>query len=460
MDAGLLRALCFVVLACAAHASCSSDMSCSLNGVCAHPTGQCVCDTAWTGDRCQTLRVLPADRASGLRLRGNTDRSDDATAGSSSSSAVPAAPSSSSSSSTGGAGVPPRNISTWGGAVQYSEEDGLWHMWASQMRGFCGIQSWSTNSQVVHATASSPRGAYALAPTAGGTGANSSIVWPRFAHEADVTRGPGGEWVMYFVMNPAPEAEEDCSNLTTTRATTASHKAAAAGGLVGSGNLRYRGDQPTYMSVAQSAVGPWSSPQVVIPVNNFSNADSNLAAVIRTNGSVVGLWRVRTFPAAAPGGSSRIHLLTASDWRDPASYTVAREELFPGVGYRGTEDPHVYRDARGGFHAIFHHMDDADCPNVDDLPACGAHAFSADGRAWTYGGVAFGRSVTFTDTGAAFDFVRRERPHMIFGKDGTTPVAVTNGVAFADQPAPAPYDKESATYTVLQPVNAPASALR
>ena len=71
-------------------------------------------------------------------------------------------------------------------------------------------------------------------------------------------------------------------------------------------------------------------------------------------------------------------------------------------------------------------MDDADCPNVDDLPACGAHAFSADGRAWTYGGVAFGRSVTFTDTGAAFDFVRRERPHMIFAEGTRTIIGLVN----------------------------------
>lgn len=410
--------------------SCASDLDCSLNGLCTPSTGVCVCDAAWRGDKCQTLRVLPAERSSGLRLRGTTDRS------------------------AADAGVAPslRNISTWGGAVQHCEEDGLWHMWASQMIGFCGIQSWSTNSQVVHATSDSPTGMYKLAPTSGGTGINSSVVWPRFAHEPDVTRGPSGEWVMYFVMNPAPEAAEDCTN------TSASAEAVRSGGS-GGNSLRYRGDQPTYMSMARSAVGPWSPPQVVIPVNNFSNADSNLAAVITGNGSVVGLWRVRTFPPAAVGGSSRIHLLTASDWSDPSTYVVAREELFPDVGYRGTEDPHVYRDARGGFHALFHHMDDADCADVDELPACGAHAFSADGVAWTYGGVAFGRTVTFTDTGAAFDFARRERPHMVFAKDGTTPVAVTNGVAFANQPAPAPYDTESATYTLLQPINTPSGAL-
>ena len=424
-------------------ASCTSDSDCSLNGVCNVTSGTCACDAAWLGARCQTLHLLPAERSSGLRLRGSTDAS--------------AAPSA----ITTQAPVL-RNISTWGGAVQYSEEDGLWHMWASQMVGFCGIQSWSTNSQLVHATSDTPTGTYSLAPSVASmeingsrpSGINNSVVFPRFAHEADVTRGPNGEWVMYFVMNKAPDAAEECN--TTTGVSVAQ---IPAGERRYGGMLRYRGDQPTYMSVSPSANGPWGSPRVVLPVNNFSNADSNLAAVIRANGSAVGLWRVRTFPPAAVGGSSRIHLLTAADWRDPDTYKVAREELFPEVGYRGAEDPHVYLDARGHFHAIFHHMDDADCPDVDELPACGAHAFSADGLVWTYGGVAFGRSVTFTDTGAAFDFVRRERPHMVFAKDGTTPVAVTNGVAFADQPAPAPYGTESATYTLLQPVSAPASVM-
>ena len=49
---------------------------------------------------------------------------------------------------------------------------------------------------------------------------------------------------------------------------------------------------------------------------NETNMDTNLAVVILGNGSVVGIGRTG-------GGSTGIivHLVTASHWKDPASYT-------------------------------------------------------------------------------------------------------------------------------------------
>ena len=207
------------------------------------------------------------------------------------------------------------------------------------------------------------------------------------------------------------------------------------------------------MSWARSANGPWSDPVEVIGIDDAHNADSNLAATIYPNGSLVGMWRSRSFPAAVPSGSSRVHLLTARDWRDPSTYdTHANKDLFPSVGYRGLEDMFVWLDARGNAHAIFHHMDNATCPNVGDLPACGGHAFSADGISWTYGGVAFGRSVNFAD-GTVFNSIRRERPHLIMAADGVTPVALTSGVQYGTIPYPTQkYGPEGAVYTLLQPV--------
>jgi len=68
--------------------------------------------------------------------------------------------------------------------------------------------------------------------------------------------------------------------------------------------------------------------------------------------SLVGL--VRTW-GDSPEGST-IHLVTATDWRDPASYKQSDNLLFPPelVNKNGLEDPHMYLDASGRCHAVFH----------------------------------------------------------------------------------------------------------
>ena len=71
---------------------------------------------------------------------------------------------------------------------------------------------------------------------------------------------------------------------------------------------------------------------------------------------------------------------------------------------------------------------------------CGYHSFSRDGWDWAFaphpgGGsptgdawCAFTYNVTYVD-GAVHSFGRRERPHLIFGADGVTPIALLNGLA-------------------------------
>jgi len=72
---------------------------------------------------------------------------------------------------------------------------------------------------------------------------------------------------------------------------------------------------------------------------------------------------------------STIQRVTASDWKDPASYKPEYTDLFPEV--HSTEDPHVYTDAEGYYHAVFHHCYQCPKPCV-----CGGHAYSLDGKQW------------------------------------------------------------------------------
>eukprot|EP01052_Picozoa_sp_SAG31_P021691 SAG31_NODE_1690_length_7524_cov_2.991919_1_plen_136_part_00 len=105
--------------------ACPND--CELNGACVGSV--CHCDPQWYGPSCGQLRLEPTTRDSGYRGGGD---------GSLSSSAEP--------------------VSTWGGSIAGPDGRGLYHMFAARMTYHCGLLSWKTNSEVVHAVSSAPLG--------------------------------------------------------------------------------------------------------------------------------------------------------------------------------------------------------------------------------------------------------------------------------------------------------------
>ena len=174
------------------------------------------------------------------------------------------------------------------------------------------------------------------------------------------------------------------------------------------------------------------------------DADTNLAVLILPNSSVVGIART-----AGPPTGILTHLVTASHWKDPHSY-IGRWDtrLFPGgeVDYAGLEDPFLYLDSGGIYHAVFHNQIED-----DDQRLCGGHAFSKNGFDWNFTGTAWSNHVHYVD-GTTYDFSRRERPHFVFGdpKDPFKITALTTGVQYGTK-APMSVDGQDACYTLLQP---------
>ena len=83
---------------------CESAFDCSHNGACAD--GLCACTQGWTGRRCETLDLLPVDRAKyGF---SPTDKLG-------------------------------QNLSSWGGSIL--SEGGVWHMWAARMVNYWCVQT-------------------------------------------------------------------------------------------------------------------------------------------------------------------------------------------------------------------------------------------------------------------------------------------------------------------------------
>ena len=79
------------------------------------------------------------------------------------------------------------------------------------------------------------------------------------------------------------------------------------------------------------------------------------------------------------------------------------------------EDPFIWRDGSGFFHCLFHKF-------TDEHPNCGGHAFSRDGFKWTLHNDAAYTTAVATSDGKNTSFFRRERPHLLFAADGTTPL--------------------------------------
>lgn len=366
-------------------AACAKDLDCSLNGVC--NAGACTCDAGWTGTKCQTLDFIPAERKSGYRnindpVMGNT--------------------------------------SSWGGGGWYDAKDQKWYMWASEMSDHCGMHTWTTNSQTIRASSSTATGLYK----------REALQFPIWSHEAAVTRGPAGEYVAFFSYNPNPGPSRPVCKLCTDGSTNPVCKKKL-------GRPFIEVTDPTYMSWSATADGKWSEPVLVLGptiVKGMTPMDTNMAVVINKDGSVTGMWRDHH-----PTGKSVPHLVTATNFKDPATYkfsmadllfgkkeddssvssTSSRRRSKPSANPGGLEDMFLWVDARGHYHAVFHQMYKCE--------TCTAHACSEDGTTWKYTGTAATADTVYTD-GTKETFGHSERPHILFDKDGTTPVALTNGV--------------------------------
>lgn len=188
-------------------------------------------------------------------------------------------------------------------------------------------------------------------------------------------------------------------------------------------------------SVTTDPRGAWTKPEEVLLPKPMM--DINAAPVIRQDGSLIGLWRDHN-----PGGHySTPHIFTASNWSDPSSYRWNSDRVFSTKDVNGPiEDMFLWVDRRGNYHALFHLMYGCD--------TCGSHAYSRDGLNWVYTGKAYTSATEFTDGGTTV-FPYCERPHLVFDKDGVTPVALTNGVKLGKQ---AGLVNDDQSYTLLRPL--------
>lgn len=168
-----------------------------------------------------------------------------------------------------------------------------------------------------------------------------------------------------------------------------------------------------------------------IPPVFFIRSHRNPAPVAMPSGEV--RMMVHTSPAPWAGEA----IVSAPSWRGPYSPLTGDVTTCSNC----QEDPFLWKDKRGNWHALFHRMFDPAGKSPIPSPGwCGGHAFSADGLHWSNISRAYNTSVYTTD-GTHIELKRRERPKLLFDSHGD-PTHLYNGVE-------SPND---GTYTMVSPL--------
>lgn len=321
--------------------------------------GQCNCDAAWTGESCSQLNLLAPEHVM--------------------------------------AAYPPPdligNTTSWGGSVIHDSDTGIYHMFVAEMSQGCGLNSWTSNSQIAHATSASPEGPYT----------RRGLVAPPFAHNPTVMRAPDGTWVLYHIgcADGSPSQCTDCRGGVTGNCPSESETVSCTPGTT-------PGVTPktAHVLYADAPEGPWQGLNVELqdigqPPHMGKFGIDNPSPYVFPNGSVLMLGRC---------DYSTVGYIQADQWQGP--YRLG-SEVGNARSIGGVEDPFLYRDVRGHFHALFHGGHQG-----GSYKAAGAHAFSTDGITWSYSlSPAYITDISTAD-GQVHSYDRRERPHLIFDTNG------------------------------------------
>ena len=282
------------------------------------------------------------------------------------------------------------------------------------------MSTWSTNSIIRHAVAETPEGPFQ----------KKEVVMPAFAHNPTALRAPDGTYLIYHIGcgngRPGYPPCTDCSGGVSSKT------------CAGPGEQNGCTKTTTNILHSTSLDGPWQQLDA-----NFTNSATmtwpgfdNPTVTFFPNGSLLGLSRggVLSREASSDG------VVTAPSWKGPYTFhSQVGNSSSPSV-----EDPFVWQDRRGNFHALFHKF-------TDETPNCGGHAYSQNGMDWILTNEPAYQTTIATADGAEHPFTRRERPHLLFDdKTGQIPIVLyTTLTQWSTSGANDGHDK---AFTFAQPI--------
>jgi hypothetical protein len=163
---------------------CTSDLDCSLNGICDINSGICACDPPWIGNLdgsntlpdCGFLKFTPAGSPAATKMQSQ-------------------------------AGVfhgVNTHWTSWGASV-VKGQDSLYHAFIAEMANECGLGSWTQNSQVVHGVSSKPEGPFN----------RIDVVVPPLSHNPQVLIAPDQTVVIYTLFDGWSAGVKNCNHTAT-----------------------------------------------------------------------------------------------------------------------------------------------------------------------------------------------------------------------------------------------------
>jgi hypothetical protein len=311
--------------------------------------------------------------------------------------------------------APPLNLSTyrngswtsWGGSVIHVPEDPAYayHLYVAFFTEQCGLGSWTTNSEVVHAVSvSDPLGPYTY----------SDVAVEVFAHNPQVTRHTDGTFLLWTIgMSPqAPESNctpkadgEGPAYTTTFRPPPLQH-----------------GAELVEQRWSKSPYGPWTPVTTADGSLNLFNG-TNPSPFVLPNGTVV----------VASHNNCGLTLSSAANWTGPYSnpVCVVPYAQYPAISNYTFEDPFLWMDSASQTWRVLLHSYNKTNPHIQFGVGGYAQSLTSDPYGpWTLqdpSTPAYTTAVQFSD-GSGETFSRRERPKLLFDATTGQPTALFTAV--------------------------------
>ena len=274
-------------------------------------------------------------------------------------------------------------------------DDGMFHLFASQLTNGCGLLHYQTNSEVVHLVSRAAAGPYtfrdvALARRGPGHWDSGTVHGPTIRY--DPSRR---EYVLFYMSTNFSGPSPVCFGNRSYPPIMVSHSRRI--GVAWSKSLDgpwQRADAPIF--TPSEEVGAWDAADV-----------SNPAPVIADDGSVLLAYRAGGDHVAVGGG---IGIAGAPSYRGP--YTRLNHSMLFAA-----EDAVMWREpagAGGHLHMLVHAFQGVGGRADDNV---GGHAWSRRCALAVHDGAAYTLRVDWTN-GTSTDLYRRERPQLLFSKAG------------------------------------------
>ena len=124
----------------------------------------------------------------------------------------------------------------------------------------------------------------------------------------------------------------------------------------------------------------------------------------------------------------------AAHWNQTTYVKRAGPPIISAANGTGShEDPFMWVDRRGHFHAITHNQGPGNlCGSGEAGHSCGAHLFSRDSYSWGISKApVYTPQVRIKSTGEVVRLQTRQRPQVVFSDDGgMRPLYLFNGASF------------------------------